>query len=329
MIGLFGLDLVSQEPRFTFGFERLETGFSILPVLLGIFAIGHVLHDQGRADGNPPQIKLRIAETLACVTQTLRHWGNLIRSSLVGTWIGLLPGIGANIGSVISYSIARNLSRDPESFGKGSEAGVVASEAGNNATIGGALIPMIAMGIPGSAADVILMAALLFHNVQPGPLLIVEHPETFYGIVTTFLVANVLMFGTLIVLCGWIGKMVDIPRRLLLPGIFVIAVIGVYSTSNRLFDIWVLIGFGIVGWLMRQAKLPSAAFVIGFILAPLLEVNLRSSLMDSQGSFAPFFTRPLSLSILVFSVLFVAWPSIVQLLRRRRAKATSVADTGQ
>ncbi len=319
-VALIGLDPVSNEPRFTFGIEKLDKGFSIFPVMLGIFAIGHLIGDIQKQGGETRQVDVRLKDILASVGSIFRYWGNLLRSSLIGTWIGILPGIGANIGSVIAYTVTRNLSRTPEAFGKGAKEGVVASEAGNNSTIGGALIPMITLGIPGSAADVILMAALIFHNIEPGPLMMFEHESVFFGIVATYFIANLFMFILLLASCRYLGKLGDVPRHILAPAIFVLAVIGVYAVNNLLFDVWVMLAFGAVGIIMRWASIPAAPFVIGYVLTPLLEVKVRSSLMESDGSWLPFLTRPITLGILIFSVAFVLYPVVARMVKDRFGK---------
>ena len=186
---------------------------------------------------------------------------------------------------------------------------------------------MISMGIPGSAADVILMAALLFHNIQPGPLLILEHPDAFYGIVGTYLYANVLTFLVLITLSVWLARMIDIPRTLLLPLIFIVAIAGIYSINNIFYDVWVMLGFGAVGFAMKVVRLPSAPFVIGFVLMPLFEEKLRSSLMESDGSFLPFVERPLALTILLFSLAFACAPLVIA-RRTRAGQAAAISEVG-
>ncbi len=321
LCALVGLDLVSQVPRFTFGFESFDSGFRIEAVLVGIFAIGHLLFDVSGRTQATHQVKVRTLEIWKSAGGVVRHWANLVRSSLIGVWIGILPGIGANIGSVVSYYVTRNIDRDPDSFGTGREEGVVASEAGNNATVGGALIPMISMGIPGSAADVILMAALLFHNIQPGPLLVLEHPETFYGIIATYFVATVLAFVFLMSLSVVIARVIGVPRALLVPAIFILAVAGTYSLNNLFFDVWVMLAFGLVGYLMRVVGLPSAPFMIGFVLTPLFEQRFRASMMESDGSLMPYLERPLALAILVLSIGFAAAPTLFGALRRRNERA--------
>ncbi|WP_306258453.1 tripartite tricarboxylate transporter permease [Pararhizobium sp. IMCC21322] len=316
LCALVGLDPVSQVPRFTFGIESFDSGFRIEAVLVGIFAIGHLLHDISTRDTAASQVSVRTVEIWRSVGGIMRHWVNLIRSSLIGVWIGILPGIGANIGSVVAYFVARNIDRDPESFGTGREEGIVASESGNNATVGGALIPMISMGIPGSGADVILMAALLFHNIQPGPLLVLEHPEAFYGIIATYLFASVLAFLFLMSLAVWIARVIGVPRGILVPAIFILAIAGTYSLNNLFFDVWVMLGFGIVGLFMRIAGLPSAPFMIGFVLTPLFEEKFRASMMEANGNLLSYLDRPLALAILLFSIVFALAPTLFERLRK-------------
>lgn len=323
LCALVGLDPVSQVPRFTFGFEVFDSGFRIEAVLVGVFAIGHLLYDIDSRASPVQQVKVRTVEIWKSASGVVRHWINLIRSSLIGVWIGILPGIGANIGSVVSYYVARNIDSDPGSFGKGREEGIVASEAGNNATVGGALIPMISMGIPGSGADVILMAALLFHNIQPGPLLILEHPDTFYGIIATYFFATVLAFLLLMSLSVMISRVIDVPRAILVPAIFILAVAGTYSLNNLFFDVWVMLAFGCAGYLMRIVGLPSAPFMIGFVLTPLFEQRFRASMMESDGSLLPYLERPLALTILLASIAFAAAPAIFGSLRRGNNRAES------
>lgn len=323
-----GLDPVSSDARFTFGTTTLQAGFEVLPVLLGIFAVSQILSDPGTPPGSPPgrgaRIEVGFWDILRSVGGMVRHWVNLVRSSVIGTWIGILPGIGANIGAVLSYTIARTLSRTPERYGTGIEEGVIASEAGNNATVGGALIPMIALGIPGSPADVILMAALIFHSIQPSPMLMIEHPDTFYGIIVAYLIANILMLVLMLLACVWLGRVLSVPRHYLVPFVLVFCVVGSLAIGNRMFDLWVLLGFGLVGFLLKLARFPLAPFVIGLVLAPIAEVNLRSALMASDGSFLPFLTRPVSGALLLLAGVVLVW-SLVQARRFQLSKPAAIS----
>eukprot|EP01037_Dinobryon_pediforme_P004236 gene4236-4286_t len=315
LAALVGLDPVTSEARFMFGQYSLQAGFGLLPVLLGMFAVGQLLANAATAQAIAQQIEVHFSDIMTSVFGITKHWKNVVRSGLIGTWMGLHPGLGASIGSIIAYMMARNLSDDPQSFGTGREEGVVASEAGAVGTVGGALLPMITLGIPGAPADVILMAALVFHNVHPGPMLMLEHPQVFYGVIATFLVSLILMFVTLLPLCVWMGRLANLPRHLMIPSVLAIAIAGAYAVSSLMLSVWVMIAFGAIGWTMSLMRIPMPPFVIGFVLTPLLETSLRSALMQSDGDFSPFFTRPASAIILVASVLFVVWPYLKSLKR--------------
>ncbi len=308
LAALVGLDPVTSNARFMFGELSLQAGFGLLPVLLGMFAIGQLLANAASGQVIAKQVDVKFSEILVSVKDIGKHWKNVLRSGLIGTWMGLHPGLGASIGSIIAYMMTRNMDRDPNSFGTGREEGVVASEAGAVGTVGGALLPMITLGIPGAPADVILMAALVFHGVHPSPMLMIEHPSVFYGIIATFLVSLILMFVLMLPMCVWIGKLANMPRHLLIPVVLCVAIAGAYAVSNLMFSVWVILAFGALGWVFSLAKIPMPPFVIGFVLTPLFETSLRTSLMQSDGSFLPFITRPISAVILVGSVLFVVWP---------------------
>ncbi|MEO7242551.1 MAG: tripartite tricarboxylate transporter permease [Variovorax sp.] len=308
VVALVGLDPVTSDKRFTFSFEALDRGLDLFPVLMGVFAIGGLLAETMPDRPVVEQVRTKIVDVLRAVGAIGRHKWNVVRSGLIGSWIGILPGAGANIGAIIAYVATQNIDSDPASFGSGREEGVVAAETGNNATVGGSLVPMIALGIPGAPADVFLMAALIFHNINLGPLLIRESPGVFFGIIATYLVANVLMFLILIVACVPLARIVNIPRHYLVPVILVCSTIGTYSINSQLFDVWVMFAFGAIGFAMIVAGIPTAPFVIGLVLAPLLETSLRSALMESDGSFLPFLTRPAAMSILIGSIVFALWP---------------------
>ena len=242
-----------------------------------------------------------------------RHAGNLLSSSLIGTWVGILPGIGANIGSVLAYSSARNWSKQPEMFGKGSEEAIIASEAANNATVGGALIPLVSMGVPGSVIDAILLGALITHGLQPGPLLFKTNPDVVYTIIATVLVSNCFMFAFMIVAMKWLARLMDVPKAYLLPAILVFCVIGAYALNSRMFDVYVMLAFGLIGFSLEWLRVPLAPFVIGFVLTPVAEENLCSGLTLSGGSYWPLVTQPVSLIFLLASVALFLWP----IIRRR------------
>ena len=260
---------------------------------------------------------------------SMRDWRdqafNMLRSSLIGTWVGILPGIGASIGSIMAYTAAKNMSRTPERFGQGSEEGIVASEAANNATIGGALIPLIAMGIPGSVIDAVLIGALMIHSITPGPTLFITNPDIVWAMIAAALVANLMMFAVMMGAVRFVSAIMYVPRAYMLPVIVVFCVIGAFALDNTMFDVWVMLVFGVVGFAMERAGFPLGPFVIGFILAPLMEAKLRSGLMMTGGSIEPLFTRPLPVVFLLAATLLLVVPFV---RGWRRARANTARGRG-
>ena len=320
LVSMPGVDPSAGQPRLTFDWYLLNGGLKLLPVLIGIFAVSQIISDI--LDMNRRVERLEMSSK--GILMTLRDWRNqavnLVRSSVIGTGVGILPGVGASIGSVIAYTAAKNMSKTPEKFGTGSEEGIVASEAANNATVGGALIPLIAMGIPGSVIDAILIGALMIHSIQPGPTLFLTNADIVWAMIAACLVANVLMFGMMTVSVGWLSKLMYVPRAYLLPVVAVFCVIGSFALNNTMFDVWVMLVFGVIGFAMERAGYPLGPFVIGFVLAPLGEAKLRSGLMMTAGGIEPLFTRPLSLLFLVCAVVLLAWPFVSQWRSRRAAR---------
>jgi len=317
LVAIPGMSPATGQLRWTFGFEEMADGFKLLPVLIGLFAVNGVIQGLRTRSGEPSKITLSSRPLLIGLRSWKKHWPNGLRSSLIGTWVGVLPGIGANIGSILAYGVARRFSRHPERFGKGAEEGVVASESANNATVGGALIPLISLGIPGSVIDAILLGALMIHGLQPGPFLFTNHPEIVHTVIATFFFSNIVMFVVMLISASWIARLGRLPQWLLLPIILTFCVVGTYSLGNRMFDVWVMVGFGGLGFMMDRYAIPLAPFVIGFVLAPLAEENLSAGLMASGGSILPLFTRPLSMTFVVLSGLLLFWP----LFRRKQTES--------
>lgn len=314
-----GIDSSIGQARLTFGSSTMLSGFGLLPVLIGAFAISQVLRD---ASGTNSIDKIDVPKKrLPVYASDIRvHGPNMLRSSIIGTWIGLLPGIGANIAALVSYSTAKQFSKEPEKFGTGHEPGVVAGETANNASIGGALIPLITMGIPGSVTEAILIGALTIHNLQPGPLLFQNAPEVAYGIIAAYLVANIIMLVMMWGAVRWIAKVVQIPRSVLLSVILVFCVVGSYAVNSSFADVWVMIAFGVIGLGLEAVKVPLGPFVIGFVLSPIAEEQLRASLMMSDGNVAEILGRPYALMFLALSILTVAWPYIANRMSNRIKK---------
>lgn len=313
-----GVNPATGIPRWTGGLTALEDGFKLLPVLIGLFAITQLIAEVGTGELKSEAVVGKAKDTSRILLSAREYWVNglnLIRSSIIGVFVGILPGVGANIGSVVAYSTAKGMSRSPEEFGAGSEEGIVASEAANNATVGGALMPLIAMGIPGSVIDAILIGALTIHGLQPGPLLMEQNPEAVNVMMATVLVANVFMFMFMVSAGPWLARLAYVPKGILIPTIVTFCVIGSFALANRMFDVWVMLGFGAIGLLMRRLRISTAPFVIGFVLAPIAEEHIIEGLMQSGGSWRPLFTRPVAFAMLLAATTIMA-VSVVSQMRQ-------------
>ncbi len=320
-LGIFlampGINAATGHARLTFGITEMNDGFQLLPVLIGLFAVNQILRDMVNIEEKGEPIALGDQSLLLRPRDLAHHAVNLIRSSVIGTWIGILPGIGANIGSVAAYSVAKSMSKEPERFGTGCEEGVVASEAANNATIGGALIPLIAMGLPGSVVEAVLLGALVIHGLQPGPRLFAESPSMVYTIMGAMLMANLVMGAMMLVSMRWLARVVMVPRPYLLPVILCFCVIGSFALSSRTFDVWVMLGFGVLGFLLESYRIPLAPFIIGFVLGPIAEKNLSLGLQASDGSLWPIVTRPISLLFIAVALGMLFTPVLGRFRNRK------------
>lgn len=297
-------------PRWTFGLHELDDGFKLLPVLIGLFAVNQVIRQVLQGGDTAPSAIGQAgpgARLQFHLHDFKTHALNVIRSSLIGTWIGILPGIGANVGSVVAYAAAKKSSKHPERFGHGSEEGVVASEAANNATIGGALIPLVSMGIPGSVIDAILLGAFIIHGLQPGPMLMQQNPIAVYTIMGAMLLANIVTLAFLLVGGRAMLRVTKIPSYVLIPVVMIFCVIGSYALANRMFDVWVMLAFGVIGYLLERARIPLAPLVIGLVLAPIAEEHLSAGLMQSGGSLLPLLYRPISAVLCLVAISLLAW----------------------
>ena len=321
LVSMPGVDPSAGMPRLTFDQHQLNSGLKLLPVLIGVFAVSQIISDILDIGRRIERVEAAKSGIMIKARDWVRHGPNMLRSGLIGTLVGILPGVGASIGSVIAYTTAKNVSNKPEEFGRGSEEGIVASETANNATVGGALIPLIAMGIPGSVIDAILIGALMIHSIQPGPTLFITNPDIVYAMIAACLIGNLVMLAVMTGTVNWVAKLADIPRTYMLPIIIVCCVIGAFGLDNVMFDVWVMLVFGVIGFLLERARYPLGPFVIGFILAPLMEAKLRTGLMMTAGSITPIFTRPVALTFLIIAIVLLVWPLVGE-WRRRRVAAT-------
>ncbi|WP_316975566.1 tripartite tricarboxylate transporter permease [Shumkonia mesophila] len=324
-----GIAPVDAIRRFTFGQTDLNNGFEILTVLVGVFAISEIIGvaEKVRHEGDivTGSVNLRAIKGFGfSLREFFGQMPNAMRSSVIGIGIGILPGIGAATSNLISYVVAKKRSRHPEKFGTGIIDGLVASEAANNAGIGGAMIPLLTLGIPGDGVTAIMLGGFLVHGIQPGPMLFVTQGPLVYTIFAALVVATVMMlvlefYGLRIFI-----RLLAVPKHILLPIILVLCVVGAFGLSSRVFDVWTILLFGLIGYGFVKLKVPAAPFILGFILGPMAETNLRRGLMLSDGDFLGFLTNPISGVFLVLAIVSVLW-HVIQAWRGRPAKARNAS----
>ncbi|MET3794740.1 tripartite tricarboxylate transporter permease [Aquamicrobium terrae] len=318
LLAMPGIDPSSGLQRLTFGAGWLTAGLDILPVMIGMFALSQIIADTLHLETNQAVIRSSMRGILISLHDYVRHGRNMLRSSLIGIGIGILPGVGASVSSIVAYTTAKKVSKEPEKFGKGSEEAIVAAESANNATTGGTLIPVLTLGIPGGLADAVLLSALILHNLQPGPMLYVRSPEIVNTILATHLVAHVMMFSLMTVGVLLFARLMTISRAWIFPAVLVICVVSTFALNNRPADIWVMLAFGVVGYALEYVKAPLAPLLIGFLLAPLAEAQLRTGLMASGGDFLAIFDRPIAVAFLLVGIAMLAWPPVAAAIRRHR-----------
>jgi putative tricarboxylic transport membrane protein len=308
LVAMPGTDQTSGLVRLTLGIDAMTAGFQLLPVVIGLFALSQLVADMMHVEQSTDHVRASMRGVVIRMRDYVTHGWNMLRSSLIGVWIGIHPGVGSTVSAIVAYTVAKNVSKKPEEFGHGSEEAIVAAESANNATTGGTLIPLLALGIPGGIADSILLAALIMHNLRPGPLLFSTNPGIVNTIMATHLAAHVVMFVLMTAGVVIFARLMLVPRAILFPLVIVFCVVGAYATDGQISDVWIMLLFGLVGLAMELARFPLAPFVIGFVLAPMAEGKLRSALMISDGSMWPLVTRPGSLALLLVATVCFIWP---------------------
>jgi putative tricarboxylic transport membrane protein len=307
LLGMVGLDPVMGTPRFTYGVFKLSEGFEFILVAMGLFGIGEILVNVEQT------IKAEIFQSkIRGLLPNREEWRTslapITRGSLLGFFIGVLPGGGAIISSFVSYALEKKLSKHPERFGKGAIEGVAAPEAANNSAATGSFIPLLTLGIPGNASIAMIFAALLIHGIRPGPLLVTEKPEVFWGLVASMYIGNVVLLVLNLPLIGLWVKLLRVPYALLAPLILTFVIVGAYSVNNSIFDVGITIAFGLFGYLMRKFNFEPAPLVLAMILGPQIEASLRRSLIYSRGDLGVFFERPIAATLLALALLMLLSP---------------------
>jgi putative tricarboxylic transport membrane protein len=327
LLGTVGIDLMLGAPRFTFENVNLMDGVDFLPVAVGLFAIGELLFNLYRPIRVEP-IKAKLSGLLPTRQDWRDSYGSIARGTVIGFFVGILPGAGATIASFLAYATEKRVSKRPEMFGTGVIEGVAAPESANNAASTGALVPLMALGIPGSGTTAVMLGALTLYGMQPGPLMLSTHPQVFWGLVASMYIGNVMLLILNLPLAPLFASILRIPYSILTPIIMGIALIGVYSVENSLFNVGVTILFGGIGFVMRLYGYPPAPLVLALVLGPMLEKALRQSLQMSLGSGDIFVTRPVTAFILAFAIVAVVYPLISAMRLRRRSRALAEGRTG-
>ena len=321
VLGLVGIDSITAMPRLTFNQLELIDGLGLVPIVMGLFGIAEILSNlEQRLDRQV--FETNVKGLMPNKEDWKRSAGPIARGSVLGFFLGILPGGGAVIASFLSYAMEKRLSKTPERFGKGAIEGVAGPETANNAAAGAGFIPLLTLGIPPNVVMALLLGAFIVHGVQPGPLLMVQQPALFWGIVASMYIGNVMLLVLNMPLIGMWVQLLKVPYKILFPMILLFCIIGAYSVSNQAFDVYLMLAFGVIGWLMKKYGYEPAPLVLAFVLGPMLENNLRKALILSQGDFTPFIMRPISAVCLVAAALLLLSPLLPSFQKRRRELAT-------
>jgi len=320
--GLFlstiGMDNVSGIARLSFNIEELLDGIGLVPVVMGLFGISEVmLNVESSMDRSIFATKIK--NILPNLKDWKASWGPIIRGTFLGFFLGILPGAGAVISSFASYAVEKKISKHPEKFGTGVIEGVAGPESANNAATGGAFIPLLSLGIPSNAVTALLLGALIIHGIQPGPLLIKEHPDIFWGTVASMYLGNILLLVLNLPLIGLWVKVLKVPYPVLFPLILLFCLIGAYSLNNSITDVTIMNIFGLIGYFFRKFRYEAAPLVLALVLGPMMENSLRQSLLLSDGNPLIFLNRPISSVILIIAFLLLAFPLIPWFNKKRPA----------
>ena len=317
-IGNIGLDLVTGLPRFTFGINELSDGVGLIPILMGLFGISEVLENLEQDLDKREIYQARISN----LWPSLKDWAEakwaILRGSCIGLFLGIFPGGGPLLSSFLSYAVEKRVSKHPERLGKGAIEGVAGPEAANNAAAGATMVPLLSLGIPPNVSMAMLFSALVIHGVQPGPLLLRDHPDLFWGVIASMYVGNMFLLVLNLPMIGIWVQVLRVPYRILFPLILLFCLIGTYAVNNSTFELLIMILFGVLGYLLRKLGYESAPLVLAVVLGPMLEQNLRQSLLLSRGSFMIFVDRPVSAVALGIAFVLLISSTLPALKRKYR-----------
>jgi len=321
-LGLFlssiGINPMDSYPRFTFGTEKLMLGIDFLPIAMGLFGISEIFTIAVEKYVEPAVAKVRLRELYPNAEEMKRSVSPMLRGSVLGFFVGLLPGPSTVISTFVAYAVEKRLSKRPEEFGHGAVEGVVAPESANNSAVMGSMIPLLTLGIPFAAPSAIMLAGLRMHNVEPGPMMFTTNPDVFWTFIAAMYLGNLMLLVLNLPLVGAFAKIATLRPQILLPIISVICLVGIYSVRNALFDVWVMIAAGVIGLFLRKWRYPIAPFIIGIVLGPTTENSLRQTLLMFQGDLVLILERPLATTLLALVIAFIAYRVFVKVRGRPR-----------
>jgi putative tricarboxylic transport membrane protein len=311
------MDPISALRRFTFGSVQLSQGLDLVPVIMGLYGVAEILLiiEGGLGKTLIPTVKLR--EMFPTREEWRRSWAPIARGSVAGFVTGLIPGPAAVLSTFIAYALEKKVSRTPEKFGTGMIEGVAGPEAANNAATAGAMVPLLSLGIPFSPATAILLGALVLHGLQPGPLMISQRPEVFWGFVASMYVGNLMLLVLNLPLVSVFVSVLRLPQHVLATLVLLLCLVGAYSLNNSFLDLWMLLLFGVFGYGLRKVSVDPSPLVVALVLGPMMEKTLRQSLFLGRGSVLELVSRPLTATLLLLAALAILGPPLVRLWRRR------------
>ncbi|PMR77893.1 tripartite tricarboxylate transporter permease [Billgrantia endophytica] len=317
-LSMVGLDPTTGEDRWTFGTINLFQGISIMPALIGLFAIPEILMAIA-APGVQKRLNLERSRMIPTLGEMMMQKWNLLRSSIIGVGAGIIPALGGNIGSILAYDQSRRFEKDGAKYGTGRPGGIVASEAANNGVTGGALIPLLTVGIPGDSVTAMLIGGLMIHGLQPGPRLFEANGDIVYAILAAFLLATIMMYLLSVVGYRYVVRVLNLPRHVLYPALLLLTVVGTYALNRQIFDVGLMLALGALGFIATLARFPVYPIVLGLVLGPILESEMRRALLVSGGEWSIFLTRPVSAVLLLLSVMAIVGPIVVRYMQKSRA----------
>ena len=325
MLATVGLDATSGAYRFTFNEPELGDGIEFVVLVIGLFSVSEamlILEHQGRG----VTVVRELGRMTARMSDVVKSMGATLRGSLIGFIVGVLPGTGASVSSAVSYTTEKRISDREGTFGKGDVRGLASPEAANNATAAGAFVPMLTLGVPGSGTTAVMLGALMLYNIQPGPMLLVERPEVVGGLIASLFVGNFILLALNLPLVNIFARVLTVPNWLLVPGILVLSIVGVYSTHASVFSVFLMLGIGFIGWLLRKAGFDMAPIILGFVLGRVMEVNLRNALAISGGDISILFGSTISIVLWIMAAAVALLPLFLSRRAKRRMQALAAAD---